>query len=742
MHEKQVRRTRSDAQLRTRTLRALPAVLALASLAACAGDSLYEAGVPSAPPPDVVITRPGAGQQVLAGRPLRVHVSASDTLGVSAITLSVSGVTSTSFDFSFVPPRTAVAVDTVVVLPPGATGSLNLRASARNALGAIGAAPAVGLTVTATDLVVPTVALEILSAPPRMELTDSVQVRITAQDNDGGSGIVRLGLSVLVTSSLRTDTLVLERLTVLPSPQHSPVSRDILFAPPFVMIADLPRNMTFEFHAFAVDSAGNCAGAVNATGQRLPCTIFRDISGDHTIAAGIAQKATSRVVAGRSVSVAPGSVIADAIADVPRSRLYLSNFSQNRVEVLRLDTYRFGPSVSVGSEPWGVELNRDGDTLIVANSGGTSVSYVASLSTDPREVLSKRFRTRNTPLFEIGLSPPWDSVGIIVHDFSDRPQFIAQDSEGRLIFSTVPTAAQDRGTLRRSFIQPGWEQPELYFVFGPDAFNLGGSVAFANVDSARIFRADTIVIYDHRSGFPNQVISSGKQPNAMAAIQVLASNPDSDIWYWPQRTFDFSKITFQDTTFVGRSEGRHRVIFGEGAAQNGRILLWKSADTAISNEIRVSDLVGNGSEHILDVMLSSDGTLGIARGTNGAYSFKNDDLRLEGFTRPGQAASRSGAVLHPDHPEYIGFGGPPASSATTVAFVDAGQLVRIVDTTHFGPRGEIEVRDNIIGPLRISRPLPGDNVGCSGVECLVAKLYAVTDAGAVVVVNVRAGDIR
>jgi hypothetical protein len=81
-----------------------------------------------------------------------------------------------------------------------------------------------------------------------------------------------------------------------------------------------------------------------------------------------------------------------------------------------------------------------------------------------------------------------------------------------------------------------------------------------------------------------------------------------------------------------------------------------------------------------------------------------------------------------------------------VSFVgQADHTVRILDTAHFTERGQIHIRDNIAGPLRAGPPLPTDNGGtgaaCVGQDCVVVKLYAVTDGGGVVVVDVRRRDI-
>jgi hypothetical protein len=222
-------------------------------------------------------------------------------------------------------------------------------------------------------------------------------------------------------------------------------------------------------------------------------------------------------------------------------------------------------------------------------------------------------------------------------------------------------------------------------------------------------------------------------------VRTLAA-AGSDVYWRESNGWNLESIVFADPTFVSASVDRSRVAFGEGTVGTGRIMLWKSDSIDVSNEITVADLVGNGAEQILDVQMNPDGTLGMARGLTGAYTFKRD-LRLQGFVRPGSTAARSGAVLHPQHPSFPTYGNLPPSDATTVMFVDDGDAIGIYDTVHYTKRGEIPVRDPIAGPLRVSQPLPSDNQGCAGSDCVVAKLYAVTSTGAVVVINVRGRDI-
>jgi hypothetical protein len=724
-----------------RVIKACALVLFSWSLTACQGDSLYDSDDPAAtvPPPQVEIRSPLTGQQITAGRPVGIQVFASDTLGITRIEVLYRGVTTGNIVFDIVPPRETVVVDTVIVLPASQTGNLELRATSTNGLGGVGNATVIVLPVALRDSITPGITLTV-QTPPRMELTDSIRARITATDNVGGTGIVRVGLTALVTSSLSatTDTMVFERVVDLGTPQTGTVVRDIVFAPPFVDARNLPNTLQFQFHAFAVDSAGNCAAAVTTSNARFSCGTFRNA----TVASGIAPSIPTTVVSGRSVALPAGSRIPDAAVDVARERLYLSNLPLSRLEVMDLRTLTFGAPVTVGSQPWGVHMNRSADTLIVANSGGTSLSYV-TLQGAPREIVGARIHTPNVNIFEIKFNRDNNGVqrlSVVFHDFSDRPQYVAQDNVGRLLYSTLPTTAAPNGTMRVADKQAGWAQAEVKLLTGrkltqPDSF----TVTVLNVDSMRVFTGtggDAIEIYDHVSGFPGQIIRSGIR-SMNGALDSLTVDPRSDI-VWVAGRIDRTLVGLSDTTYVAASGDRRRVGFAEGARGSGRIFIWEAAVSEISNEITVADLVGNTAEHIVGIDMNHDGTLNTARGLSSAYYFK-EDLRLQGHFAAVAFPGGSGAGLHPGHPSYTNF---PPSGPNTLGYVATGQTVKIVDTVHFNERGEIPVRDNIVGPLKVSRPLPSDNAGCSGADCIVARLYGVTDGNAVVLVEVRGRDIR
>jgi hypothetical protein len=168
----------------------------------------------------------------------------------------------------------------------------------------------------------------------------------------------------------------------------------------------------------------------------------------------------------------------------------------------------------------------------------------------------------------------------------------------------------------------------------------------------------------------------------------------------------------------------------------------------------------------------------VARG-NQAYFFSTD-LRLQGVAD--LPAGGSGAALHPLHANYPSFG-PPNNQGydpdTHLAFLGTGEgTIDIIDAFHFNRLGRIVIRDIMSGPLKAVLPFPEDNAGftCQTKtvfnstgqpigeaidifadalgnvphpvdggptedRCVVLKLFGVTSAGGVAVIDVRKSDI-
>lgn len=730
---------------------------AIIAIGSCSGDTLYDPDPdgddPNTSPALVEILEPSSGAEVQTGQTVRVRaIAAGGVGGISEFVLTLSGAIGTSMKWSFSPPRDSVAIDTAFVVPNDLAGALEIRASVRDANGTNAGAKPVDLTVSAVDNTPPTLALAVETSP-RMEYTDPLVFQVTARDNPGGSGIGRVGVTAIVVNSMTGDTLILpglerefasahgeevhERFVVLP---HT-------FPPGFVDRTALPAPLNIEVHAYAVDASGNCATAVDTDPQKkLRCADFVFNGTTYRVANHLGARRQTAVVAGRTSILPDGGQVVDLLVDTLRNRLYASNIGRNKLQILEIGSGAWGPEVFVGSRPWGLALSRGGDTVYVANSGGTNLSVV-TLDGNPVEDRGRRIFTPNDALYEIS----WSLTGGrrytgTFHDFSDRPQFVAQDANGRLLYSTVPTPSAVDGTVRVVDILPGWQSSEARLLLGSQDIRFAErTIALAHLDSIKIFQqadGDVVEIFDHLPGFPGTILRSGLLPLEEAIDAMLRQGSDLR---WGYGRWDRDRIGLSDTTYVALSGDRQWVAFGEGGRVDaGRISFWHAGSQSLSYEVSVADIVSNSAEPIRGLELNRDGTLGAARGA-AAYFFTTD-LRLQGSFSDGLAPGSTGAVLHPGHPSDYRGSVSLGSTPETVAFVGTGNhTIRIVDTVHFTYRGEIPIRDNLNGPFRVGPPSFADNQGknCPGdPTCVVARLYGVTSAGGVVVVDVLASDIN
>ncbi|HET9985552.1 MAG TPA: Ig-like domain-containing protein [Longimicrobiales bacterium] len=719
--------------------------------------------------PRVDIRTPtNGGPTVNVNTAFQVKLFAVDnSAGVDSVRLDLSGAMTGSIRWRTNSPD-SVVIDTT--LTPTATGTVTLNAYAWNRRGIGGrvASPVSVLVVTSgggADVQRPQIRLNV-SAAPRMELGDSVVVNVTAQDN-GTAGVKRVGILAFVRNNLDglpSDTVPVALDSAFATPQAGQPGATFRFALKDFHLDEATltfpqNNARMEFFAFAVDAAGNCGASVSAsTLDSVPCAYalaspatdsFYTASGR----TGFAQPV--QIVPGHTVMLPNGGKIADATVDFPRKRIYLSNIQQNKIDILKLADTTFvqtgvGGVGLVGSQPWGITLDNSGDTLIVANSGSTNISFVpvSGAAETITELVSRRLLTPNEVLFEVKSEVSAGRLHYTAsfYDFSDRPQFIAQDVQGRLVYSTVPTGSAPDGTVRFAIQRtaPQVTEPKLLFnnrAITPDP----NIVALAYIDSIRVVPGggavdDQIILYDHDAGYPNSVahVIAAGPTDISTAMATLAANPNSDMKSFAGR-WDIAKIGMTDTTFIAASGDRSKIAVGEGATNSsGRIMMWDGGaalgSEQVSNEVSVSDLVNNASERVFGVGLNSNGTFGVARGSAAAYFF-TPDLRLQGlFTEP---ATGGGAALHPSN-------NAPSDQVNGLAFVPTDhQTIKILDSVHYYLRGELPIRDKITGALKASLPFPGENGALPATDpnYIVAKLYGVTSSGGVVIVDVRNRDL-
>lgn len=706
--------------------------------------------------PRVDIVNPDAGQVVRSGRNMAVRLQLADPYGLTSYQLDYEGVVSGQIHGILTDAPTAATVDTVIALPEGADGTLTLSAAAQNVFGAVGRAATIQIEVTSAappDTTPPGVGLDIV-AMPRMEVTDSLRITVSATDDAGGGGVRRIGITALAINLARRDTLARVDSVVYTTPTVGTAVAEFRLPPFNIDPQALPDTVIFEVHAFAQDSAGNCAASVTSQPARLPCDRSRSFQGREVT---LAEATTGRrveviVVTGRTIQLPGGGIIADAVVDTLRQRLYLSNYSRNRIELLDLRqlTFRDEP-ILVGAQPWGLTLNRFQDTLIVANSAGTNIDLVNLNNGRPT-----RLRTPDLVLWEVQRST--DATGRPRYaaqpiGFSDRPQFIAQDRFGRILYSTKPTSAAEPGTVRLLDQPLSTGRPEAYILFPGRAIRPNqNAVALANIDSIQIMpdtsaldRGDVVRIFAHlpgMAGVPEGVISNPEPlPLEEAIAEIQAMRPDiiakSGSW-------DVGAFALQDTTYVAASGDRNRIIFGEGAASPfGRVFQWHAETNEFSSGTAIADLIHNAAERVNGVGLNHDGSLGVFRGRFGAYYFTNDlagELRLDGHYPSN--VDGAGATMHPAHDASCTQFETLSERCLSVVGTSRNSIL-VIETFHFYLRAEIPIRDNIVGPLRASAPLPGENAGIpeNDPRRVIMKVYGVTSSGGVVIVDVRRGDL-
>jgi hypothetical protein len=744
-------------------------------------------------------------QQVQAGLSLNLQVEAKDPEGILDLKIEVTGAFEETILIPFNPPLDSIRVDTAVVIPADVDGMVEVTATARNGLDVPGQDGPIVLQVvnsTTGDLTPPSVTLK-TEGSPRLELTDGIVVTVSGTDDTQGSGVASVGYTVKAISPERGDTLVQSDAVTYSPARTGKQETSFTFNPFNVDPLNLPDTLIYEVTGWALDGAGNCSAAVaSGASMDLPCGTY---AGDRIAQGRSGLRVDGVVVAGRTVALPAGGQIMDAVVDTIRKTLLLSNIQRNRVEVFRLEDEEFGSAIGVGSEPWGMTLNRAQDQLLVANSGGTNLSIVDL--EEERELEQQRFFAPDAVIFDLELKDTDSGFSFVIYpyptpetpSFSDRPQFVAVDKYGNIIYSTKTTSVGDIGTARKAYVATAGSRPEvkLFVEHGENSQSedfwaiahidsIGAGIDTISIDDeGNVLVAAGLTFYDHVPGSPTNIVSATSNTSIGDPVENawadLASQ-GSDIYVDPGTRWNIPSFGFADTTYVTASGDGGWVLIGEGAtAPVGRVMMYRASQqdtTDLSSTLRVWDELINAADFVSGIGLNYDGTLGVARGSS-AYFF-DTELQLNGVVDLSEGGGGSGAALHPLHANqktlenYSGVYRPD----THLAFVGTGDgNVDIVDTFKFTRIGQVTLRDKIVGPLRAVLPFPEDNAGLTcpsipvqasggvtignairlyeneefttpiGVDggtdeaCIVVKLFATTSAEGVVVVPVRKSDI-
>ena len=426
---------------------------------------------------------------------------------------------------------------------------------------------------------------------------------------------------------------------------------------------------------------------------------------------------TITLVAGTTRTLPNGGTVADGYFHAPTGKLYLTNIERNQLEVFNLDSLNFqNTPIAVGSRPWGITVFPAGrgspigpvqNRLIVANSGGTNLSFV-QLNADGSGAEDERYLLPNIVAYKVSVAG--GNITRSVVDFSDRPQYVAavcnaSCTETSVVFSTTPTGGQtggfaDKGTIR-------WE----------NVTRKSSHLFFEHATFLRDNKGDTLEVLRFKSGtygsdstlvpFPIKMDAPGKPTRDAGFLVTLAD------------------LGFRDTTFVRNSANFKRAIFGEGGVAKGSRTLTYDVDAGlrkysqqvvtdtttgqvtsytsqlsfidagVSPPSDVSDLIANAYSPVRGVAVSADGELFAIR-ADSTYLF-NNTLRLYGLLQT--QGGNAGFDFHP-----LNAPGPNLSGvtlATRLSFAASREpVLEVFDTRCFQRVGVIAIKDPIIGPLK------------------------------------------
>jgi hypothetical protein len=464
------------------------------------------------------------------------------------------------------------------------------------------------------------------------------------------------------------------------------------------------------------------------------------------------QADTVTVVAGVTRPLPQGGRIADAIFNANDSTLYLTNPTLSRVEIFQVANTSFVAAgiPTAGPQPWGIALwPRDtlggyGDTIVVANAGGTELSVI-----DVRPGVRRLAWRQDLPNFLIQKYKVIATAGsytaeIEQFDLSDRPQYLATvcrpaggttcDADSIFaLYSTTPTISSTspfngRATLRMEKLK---NTPDTAQLFAHFFWEIGSTSANTRSDTLRI------------------VMRRGQPYNQTRVVLSACSGVNVDL----------ASFGLGDTTFARNSGNFTHAFFGEGGnvtAQFARVMGYTAKDSLVhgaptfqscftspdiingpvdagdndrdlgmSPGVDVSDFISNTGVTVTAIATNFNGGTNVVRADSVYYL--DEGLRLKGTSvapigAPGMDMNYNHAFQagNPGTPTFGG-GGNPNDRILFAARPDGN--IDVFDTFFYGVIGSIPVRDPIIGPLRVARNAAGT----------VQFLFGVTARGLVTV---------
>lgn len=674
--------------------------------------------------PRVSFITPQATTQLFAGGDMGVTARGTHPDGIASLTINVKsqGTWPTPINYTVngnypLGPKDTTLQGTVTI-PPNAPvgGRLQFTASGIDVNGKPGSVASLTLVVKGIDTVPPLVT-QVVS--PRIELTDSVLV-----NSSGSSATLIVG--VIVKDSLGVEIRRDSANVVTPLNNVSQWIR--------LPLTNAEQGRSLRISTFAIDRTGKTGYSVSSGTTVSQPTMSR------------AWTDTTVVVYGRTYPLPYGginTVVGDIAVDTTYGNVFVSNINNNRLEMWSGATKAFAATgIPVGSQPWGLAFGNNADTLYVANSGGTNISRVFVGAGTKSEVLSQRILTRNTYAFIVTQTEDANTGRITLSlqgpiSYSDRPQYLAVSKAGRVYYSTLPTPAAPAGTIR--WLDPSLAVPDPQQIWQYGKSTGAGSAMWVmfNIDSAFVLhftgsstKSDILTVYDHPYGqLTGTLVASDS--DVVSAVSKLGSTSDAQL----VANLDINSLALTDTTFIAESGDHNWIAFGEGNTGGaGRIMMVNDPSGTqpgfFSPGVTVTDLIDNANEQVFGLAVDSTGLTLAAHGSQSYFAAINNPFHLRLQGKYDSFDNGAGVAFHP------GANGYTTVASDRLAFIGSQSgYIEIVDIAYFLNRGKLTLKGNLYGPLRASRPFPGDPPGT------VLKLFGLSSAG-LVVIDLTAADIR
>ncbi len=635
--------------------------------------------------------------------------------------------------------------------------SFTVTAFAVDAGGRRALSPPVTVTVQTpgNDLTPPAVSHSISS---RVEVNDNITVHATDP-----SGVSWIGFRVETPATPPATGLVLVKFDSVNVSAGNLTTVDSTFALG-LPLADsaLPKSIVVRGYACDLATARNCAFSQTSTVITGAAARPRAMSVSAASGTGVD---TVVVVAGVTRPLPLGGHIADAIYNVNRRELYLTNDALGRVEVFDVASKTFSPVgiVTAGPVPWGIALfpvdtlgHYDANRVVVADAGGTELSILDAST----RLLLWRQALPNFLIEKYSIvTGAINRAVITVHDVSDRPQYVgtvcrptsggstcAADSI-YAIYSTTPTQSSTspfngRATLRMEKLINTNNPAQL---FGHLFWELGDLGANVSGDTLRIellrpaLRVDDVVLTSCKAvtvdmqsfGLGDQtfVRNTGNFTHAFVGEGGTIATAFA-------RVFAYSA---KDTLKTPASACSHLTFFPDAGRDD--------QDLGMSPGTHVSDFISNTGVHVVAVATNFNGLTNLVRAGTDSIYYLDQGLRLSGTSSAGSATP--GMDMNYNHafdptanctPTCGGGSGNTTERMVFAASPDT--TIRVFDTFFFNQQKRIQTRDPIIGPLRVAK----DSVAGQPATQL---LFGITARGLVVItlpsitnINAQAPPVR